>query len=239
MERQDVIATIARVARKNVKDVGEHVSLQSLGLNASFGLNAVRSLIEAATKTKLPVITLQTRVGELVEMSTSQRHDTVESLVVGGVNAGKSGALVVAEQQHYRAIGDPSIGGVVPPVATAFGLGLDIQEVDDFPSCDDYRSSDFYKGLFSPREIATAMLRHDPRVHLSGIFCAKEAVKKSHPKLIHLRMDEITIEHDASGKPLVLISKLESCPTSPVFTLSISHTSRMAAATCLTIWPTD
>ena len=85
-------------------------------------------------------------------------------------------------------------------------MGLDIQDVASMPVTDDYRADAFYSSAFSAAEIATALLRADPRVHLCGIFCAKEAAKKSNPSLLNEPMSAFAVAHDAQGKPLLSLA---------------------------------
>ena len=108
---------------------------------------------------------------------------------------------------------------------------MDIQDIASLPVTTDYRAHEFYISHFAPEEIATALLRPDPRAHLCGVFCAKEAAKKSHPDLLNLRMTDFFVSHDPTGRPALHLVDNHRLK----FLLSITHTAEFAAATCLTL----
>ncbi len=209
---------IGQLCRTDAGSMQPHRSLRSFGITASLGLSIVRSQIEARTATKLPVITVETTVAELLALAT------------GGDVGGRPSLPVEVPARpptaSTRATDDPSMGG-----SRVLGLGLDLQDIDALPRSADFRTDPFYAANFSPSELATAMLRPDPRAHLCGMFCAKEAAKKSHPALIDLRMDSMVVGHDQGGRPV--LSLLDPSIVLS-FTISITHTSTFAAATCLT-----
>lgn len=119
------------------------------------------------------------------------------------------------------------------PVVTGPSVGIDIQELSALPDTTQFRSDETYLTLFSEAEIATAYLRPDPRLHLCGIFCVKEAVKKSHPALVNLKPLEIRVFHE-SGRPQVEI--LPSTLASVFqFQVSISHSQHYATAAVLAL----
>lgn len=115
----------------------------------------------------------------------------------------------------------------------SLGLGVDLQEVSALPETFHFRVHPFYQALFSDSEISTAHLRPHPRLHLCGIFSAKEAVKKAHVGFSELNPNEIEIEHE-NGKPKVKITR-------PGFQMpvrveiSISHSANFATATALAL----
>ncbi len=63
-------------------------------------------------------------------------------------------------------------------------VGLDIQEVAALPIPADYWEDDFYRENFDKSEIASAVVTSDPRPHLAGYWCAKEALRKCDPSFI-------------------------------------------------------
>jgi len=115
------------------------------------------------------------------------------------------------------------------------GLGMDMQEIATFPAADDFREHPFYAGAFTPQELATAVLRPNPRAHLCGLFCAKEAAKKSHPALLDVRMSDLCVLPDEAGRPVLRVADGAAAVVGLRFLVSITHTDTVAAATCVTL----
>lgn len=222
MTHPGITAALCRMSRRKPEDLQPHLSLGSLGINSSFGLSALRSLVEAELRVKLPPLTASLRVEELYALADR-------------LQATGSAAAVPVRPAPRTAPQGTSVN-VTPGTALQLGLGLDMQEIDTLPDAADLRSDPFYAAHFSAEEIATALLRPDPRAHLCGIFCAKEAAKKSHPELLPLRMDELRVSHDDSGRPHLHLATAAVDGARFRFTLSITHTARTAAATCLVHW---
>jgi len=212
MNNEEVVAAISRITRKKPADIKSHISLGTLGLSSSFGLSALRSLLEAECATRIPALHPDLKVGDLLGLldGTAPKGDC-------HTESGSEAAIASLSGQ----------GNV--------GLGMDIQEIELMPLASDYRTHSFYSSHFAATEIATALLKPDPRIHLCGVFCAKEAAKKSHPSLLNLRMSDLLVSHDRQGKPELHLSDSVVLPYSYDFILSISHTARIAAATCITV----
>ena len=219
MMSDDVVLALSRVSRRKPGDIQPHLSLASLGLSSSFGLSAVRSLLEAGGAGKLPPLGARMTVGQLVDLVAGGEQPAV---------AAEPSTPVVLPSAHDEPMpAAMSINGM--------GLGMDMQEIASLPPASDYRTDAFYTGHFHPSEIATAILRPDVRSHLCGIFCAKEAAKKSHPALLNLRMTELLVAHDPAGRPMLRLVDDVAPGAAFAFLLSITHTEHYAAATCLTI----
>ncbi|MBI5925014.1 MAG: 4'-phosphopantetheinyl transferase superfamily protein [Aquabacterium sp.] len=220
---------LAKMVRQSPDAIADTSSLGSLGLTSSFGLSALRSAIEKESQRRLPPIGLHLRVSELLQMIEAAHNSSA---------ADPSTDLPKVRDTAIREPDSPRSFASRSSITGDFGVGLDMQEIEDLPETDDYRGHSFYFGHFSSTEIATALLRPDPRAHLCGIFCVKEAVKKSHAKLLDLRMDEILVCHDDAGKPFVelRVSKPDIAALNFRFHISITHTRRVAAATCLASW---
>jgi holo-[acyl-carrier protein] synthase len=112
---------------------------------------------------------------------------------------------------------------------------MDMQEIASFPLADDLREHPFYAGNFTPQELATAVLRPNPRAHLCGLFCAKEAAKKSHPALLDVRMADLAVLPDATGRPVLRVADGVAGAAGLRFLVSITHTDAVAAATCVAL----
>ncbi len=229
MDSSGIIAALAKMSRRRPEAIEGHLSLTSLGISSSFGLSALRSMIEAGSGTKLPVFTAQIKVDDLIGLATG---GAVARTAPATLRPAASRPPIVK-----RAVGAVTRQPIqMPPVAGNFGLGMDMQDISVMPEVDDFRVDVFYSSHFSPAEIATASLRPSPRAHLCGLFCAKEALKKSHPDLLNLRMDEIAVVHDTTGRPLIVLADQVALPQDFRFLVSITHTAQMAAATCVTMW---
>jgi holo-[acyl-carrier protein] synthase len=221
MDRGAILATVASVSRKRSHAVQGDVSLGSLGLSTSIGLEVLRSRLEKAAGRDLPALTLEMSVEVLCELVLSG------AIAVDPVGEAGSAQSVSGIEPAASAI----------PIGASFaadlGVGLDIQQIDMLPETTDYRDDAFYASHFLPSEIATALLRPDPRATLCGLFCVKEAAKKSHPLLLNLRMTELVVSHDANGRPYLAIAPGTVLTQKFRFRISISHTGGLAAATCI------
>jgi holo-[acyl-carrier protein] synthase len=236
LDSSKIIAAIARLARKRSTDVQGHITLATIGLNSSFGLSALRSLLEVEASGRLPTLTVHMTVDEVVRLVSSV---STSISTPSPIDSKKSFALTSRSVTRPKALTGSPAGlsprslRYTPPVN--LGMGMDMQEIASLPQVADLRSDVFYTSHFSSQELATAVLRPDPLSHLCGIFCAKEATKKSHPELLNLRMDQMSISHDENGRPMLNISN-DAIPAGLFhFIISITHTSQVAAATCLSI----
>jgi holo-[acyl-carrier protein] synthase len=216
MERAQIINAVAKLIRRRADEIDPTQSLASIGVTASFGLSALRSQIEAHTGQKLPVFDTNMTIERLINLSAGAQLEPSTPEPDKGP---------VAQKFNFSDIFVAGNGII--------GVGLDMQEIAPFPQAVDFRTDAFYRAHFSPREIATALLRPDARAHFCGLFCAKEAVKKSHPLLLNLRMEEISISHEPDGRPSLSLAdpRLDSQFR---FMISITHTDHYGMAICLT-----
>lgn len=246
MNRAAVVQVLCRVSRRRPSDIADHLSLATLGLSSSLGLSLLRSGLEAESGRTLGIIDGRMKVADLIGVLT---NGAPAASISGGASVVPSdSSTLISSAGSYpgpNASSDPVRNAAEQPVASNgaarlpenVGLGLDIQDLDSMPQTSDFRAHTFYRDHFSQSEIATALLRPDPRAHLCGIFCAKEAAKKSHPLLLNERMSSFLVSHDAAGKPsLELLDGRAAVATGFRFVLSISHTSSFAAAACMTFW---
>jgi holo-[acyl-carrier protein] synthase len=229
MEREAVIQLISRVSRRKPEDIGDQVSLGSLGISSSLGLSLLRSRLEVVCGRALGTLDARMTVGETLTRVATDSEPSVD--VTAPISPHRPSASTTTAISEGAQLGDGSVGAL----GSRVGLGLDIQDVDEMPLTNDFRSHEFYRDHFQPTEIATALLKPEPRLHLCGVFCAKEAAKKSHPELLELRMSAFTISHDANGRPLMSIAD-GAIGKRFRFILTISHSARFAAAACLTLW---
>jgi len=107
-------------------------------------------------------------------------------------------------------------------------VGTDIQEVNDFKEKSYDANKNFYKKIFSKREIEYCLKKEDPYQSFTCRFCAKEAVVKAIGTVKVKSLADIEIvmkEHE----PKLFINEKELKNAS----VSMSHTKSMAIATVI------
>jgi phosphopantetheinyl transferase (holo-ACP synthase) len=124
-----------------------------------------------------------------------------------------------------------SVPAATPANNSSGGLqvGLDVQDISALPSADDYWDHEFYKENFDKSEIAYAVVKPEPRTHLAGFWCAKEALRKCDPAFAGTGFATTAVAHDAGGRPYLM----SVTPTGRVrlpHALSISHSGQIASA---------
>jgi holo-[acyl-carrier protein] synthase len=102
------------------------------------------------------------------------------------------------------------------------GIGLDIESIDALPKTNDFRTDEFYKQNFTPREMAYCILQPDPYASFAGLFAAKEAIVKAGGPSGERGFNSIEITHNPEGRPLY-----------PGFELSLAHAAGTAVAVAL------
>ncbi|OVE74917.1 holo-[acyl-carrier-protein] synthase [archaeon D22] len=109
-------------------------------------------------------------------------------------------------------------------------IGIDIEEISRFKL---KREDNFIRDVFSEEEINYCYQKSKPEIHLAGIFCAKEAVRKT-LNIKNYDIKNITVTHDDTGKPLIRL-KSEELNEKYTFVISISHTNHYATSNALRI----
>ena len=214
---------VCKISRKKPEQIQPHLSLASLGVSSSFGLSALRSLLEAQSSIKLPPLNANMKVDDLIRLAAD------------GLNPARGRPVSAGVPEDAAPGVAPPAKGIDAALPPGLGLGMDIQDIASLPVAADYRTHEFYVSHFTPEEIATSLLRPDPRAHLCGLFCAKEAAKKSQAGLLNLRMTDFFITHDSAGRPDLQLVDGHHLKNRFRFLLSITHTAQFAAATCLAI----
>lgn len=218
-----VVEIISVIAGKEKSTFTPDSNLRSLGITSSIEILKIQSALERKFGRKLPPL------GEAWTI------DRIAAQVGQGQSNGNT--LVGNVSNHQEIVQEPM------PVSTGIGshalsysglfIGVDIEDFAHLPVTSNYRTHDFYQSQFGYEEISYAMLKPEPRLHLCGIFCAKEAFKKSAPELIQLRMDEIQVQHH-HGRPFIKTVH-DSINARFNFQVSISHSDHYAVATVLAI----
>ncbi|NTW83798.1 MAG: 4'-phosphopantetheinyl transferase superfamily protein [Chlorobiaceae bacterium] len=225
MDSDTIISILSKFSRKQPEEIKGELSLGSLGLSASIGLSMLRSRLEAVSRKKIPPVDTKMTVNGLITLLTDGATDSLLD--------GDRGISVRTEPSPSQKRSGPAS---LLSSERHISLGMDVQETESLPVADDYRMHEFYTSHFLSSEIASAMLRRDPRAHLCGIFCAKEAAKKSHSGLLNKRMTDFIVSHDAHGRPMLDLLEPLQTDVPFQFILSITHTSQFSAAACLTLW---
>jgi len=107
--------------------------------------------------------------------------------------------------------------------------GIDIVEVNRFKNFN--KKSRLAFNTFTEKELSDCFSRANPSASLAARFAAKEAVVKC---IGEIRYNKIEIKTQKRGRPAVklLDRKLAKMYN---FTISISHTDRLAVAVCV-VW---
>lgn len=229
MERDRFLNIVSRISRKKKDEIFDHLSLATVGISGSFGLSALRSLLENECNAKLPNFDLKTKINELYSLITNSEFQ--KSKYLEEINNSST-----QSNNNPDHLPNNSFDMTYNISSENMDIGIDIQEIITFPIVNDYREDPFYKDHFSSIEISAAILKTEPRSTLCGFFCAKEAAKKTHPELLNLRMNAFLISYDVNGKPVMSIK--DGCIENIkfIFKISITHSDTFAAATCLTLW---
>lgn len=215
---EKIVEVVSKIAGKSSSGVVSDTSLRSLGVTSSIQILKIQSALERQYQQKLPLLGDSWTIGKI-----AAQVGEAPAEIVSNNNSSQTATIA------------PTVGNNGTSVAAISGIsiGVDIEEVANLPDTSNYRQHEFYQTQFSNEEISYCLLKTNPKIHLCGIFCAKEALKKSAPPLINLRMDEIILTHQ-QGRPIISTtnSQLNSAYT---FQVSISHTDNYAVATVLAI----
>lgn len=134
----------------------------------------------------------------------------------------------------------PSTGGIdttmvrVQAVVAGVQVGIDVQDVRSLPVAGDYWEHEFYAGMFFKSEIAYAVVQSEPRTHLAGFWCAKEALRKCDPSFIKVDFKSTVVAHEHGGKPYLLWQTPSGSVRLP-HALSLSHTGELATAVVIAV----
>lgn len=180
-------------------------------------LNASRESVDADTQIGIrsfPNSVRYHRFWAALEELTGKRIDPKSVRSFGSLVATLDGqgdavpqTLSAAPHSRGRALG------------AAAAVGIDIQDITEFPLPADYRTDPFYARLFSAKEIAASLLGDDPRASLAGRYCAKEAIVKASGGISGIDLQGIEILADEDGAPQY-----------DGFAISISHSGNFAVA---------
>lgn len=112
----------------------------------------------------------------------------------------------------------------IPLGDSTFAIGIDVDTRASLPKDLLTLSCDFRDSIFHPSEILYSLSRPDPTMTLLGLYCAKEAAKKTSAELLATDYSDIIITHSPTGRPK--IPDMGAC----TFYCSISHSFDVAVA---------
>jgi phosphopantetheine--protein transferase-like protein len=131
-----------------------------------------------------------------------------------------------------RVMAQNTLARQAAPAAGAFGglaVGLDLENVSALPVTADFWEHEFYRQTFGKSEIAYAVAQAEPRMHLAGFWCAKEALRKCDPSFGNTPFSSTVVAHGPGGEPYLVLETTET-KARLAQALSITHTGDTACA---------
>lgn len=109
-------------------------------------------------------------------------------------------------------------------------LGIDIEKRDSInESIFDIKLNSFRKKTFTTNELIYSISKPDPILTLTGIYSAKESIKKALGCDQKINYQDININHNRLGKPYAIVLGYDSNQ----FLISISHTDELVISACI------
>ena len=81
------------------------------------------------------------------------------------------------------------------------GIGIDIEDISNFPSVENFFEEQFYIDNFSSYEIEYCAARKNPLESFAALFSLKEAIVKADNSFGLKKFNQINIKHNPQGKP--------------------------------------
>ncbi|RPA66602.1 4'-phosphopantetheinyl transferase superfamily protein [Cyclobacteriaceae bacterium YHN15] len=111
-------------------------------------------------------------------------------------------------------------------------IGTDIESIERFQRLWT-KKPHLLEKLFFSSELEKAKSSNHSAKHLTGLWCAKEAVLKAFAPVLELEVTLIEITKNPKGYPEAIIHHSEISSINYHLSISISHTGEMATATAL------
>ena len=207
---------IAALGRVPVARVTPEARLGDLGVSSSIVIGILQSRLRDLF------------AGPPLPLARTTTIAEIERALAGAANVTATSRPAQAPTPTGTVVREARHGGGVA-MGAAIGIGLDLEDIASMPEMGD----PFYADHFSSAELAAAERAADPRAHLCGVWCAKEAAIKAVPELRQLALTEIEVTTDVSGRPSIGVSNPARATLLPRLELSITHTSTSAAAVVL------
>ncbi len=216
----NLLRIIAEISGKKKEEINPVSNLNTLKISSSIGILKLQSALEREFKKKLSPLSLNMNAVMIAQQLGVKLNDDQ-------VKAEKN---IKAEKKLIKSYDVEKNESN----SLDFFLGVDIEEVGNLPTAANLRTHEFYSSQFNDKEISYAMLMPDPYIHLCGMFCAKESLKKSAPDLIDLPLNEIIVGHNSAKRPSISTIHNE-INLKYEFKVSISHTQKYAMASVIAI----
>lgn len=175
--RDQIVALLARVARRAPDRIDDASRLGDLGVGSSIAIGILDARLRESLGSA-PVMTWKTSVADLL-------------------------AHFAATPPSAGVTPIPPAPRTLPPTASGgggiAGVGLDVEAVAALPDDGD----PFYAAHFTASELAHAAETADRREHLAGLWAAKEAARKAVPTLLTVPFTSLEVGHDAAGRPVL------------------------------------
>jgi len=216
----NLLRIIAEISGKKTEEINPVSNLNTLKISSSIGILKLQSALEKRFKKKLKPLSLNMNAVMIAKQLGVKVND--DQL--------KAEKNIKAEKKSIKSY---DVGKYESNSFDIF-LGVDIEEVENLPKAANFRTHEFYSSQFNDKELSYAMLMPDPYIHLCGMFCAKESLKKSAPDLIDLPFNEIIVSHNSAKRPFIGTIH-NDINLKYQFKVSISHTEKYAMASVIAI----
>lgn len=209
-----LIALVAKISNRPASKLSEKTILRELGLSASLGLAILEKRIKELYGKDIPGLRWDLSLADVYQIAHGAHAQPRAEEVKSAPQA------AVKKESHVRSSSQASAD---------WDIGIDLEEIKNMPSLDKVRSDLFYKETFTDLELTGALLKPNPLASLCGIFCAKEALRKSHDDFATIPFSQLEIDHHANGKPFIRVLGAEHLSGRPI-KVSITHTEAYASA---------
>ena len=214
----NLIRIIADISGKKAEEINPDSILSALKINSSIGILKLQSALEKKFKKKLKPLSMNVKVAMIAQQLGLDGNSV-------SVNTERTKREEKELEDSFNTVkNDYGFSDIF--------IGVDIEEVASLPRTVNIRAHEFYSSQFIDTELSYALLMPDPYVHLCGMFCAKEAFKKSAPDFIEVPMNEIIISHNSAQRPSIRTIH-NNINRKYQFKVSISHTEKFATATII------
>ncbi len=136
--------------------------------------------------------------------------------------------------RNFECLGAPLHGTLI----CEWNIGVDIVEITRFEQLDYSSNKQFYRRIFTPREINYCLSFNSPAPHFAANFAGKEAVYKAVNMFCDLNLKSIEILRNENGSPVVnLHLRSEENVETLQVKISLSHSLSHAIAFAIVYKP--
>lgn len=202
-----IVSAIEKITRRTVNSYD--VPLSRLGINASFGLQVLKKIInDAKLNVNVDSVFINMTINDIVKLAGCNSVDTV----------------------HKRSLSSSSFPDKISGTNYKICIGVDIQSASTIRDIYTNLNGAPVNRVFTGSELAHASLSTDRWETLAGIYAAKEAVIKALSSVHLFRIEDVNI-HYLDFRPAC---KFNNSIYNPInLDISISHCSGFAIAACI------